>query len=64
MCGIATFSKALRRSLLSVCPEGSHVDIVAVRHNDEDPGVYNTTEVKFTFRHATTYDYIEVRRMN
>eukprot|EP00602_Paraphysomonas_sp_CaronLab_P000321 CAMPEP_0185031604 /NCGR_PEP_ID=MMETSP1103-20130426/19159_1 /TAXON_ID=36769 /ORGANISM="Paraphysomonas bandaiensis, Strain Caron Lab Isolate" /LENGTH=1396 /DNA_ID=CAMNT_0027567171 /DNA_START=153 /DNA_END=4340 /DNA_ORIENTATION=- len=59
MCGIATFSQALRDALLEVCPQGSRVDVIAVKHKDEDVAVYNSTEVKSTFREHDSISYVE-----
>jgi glycosyltransferase involved in cell wall biosynthesis len=61
MCGIATFSEALRNGLLSVCPSSStsRVDVIAVRHRDQPPAEYNETEVKYTFREYEVLDYVE-----
>lgn len=59
MCGIATFSEALRNGLLEICPEGSRVDIVAVKHRDQPSSEYNETEVKYTMREYEVLDYVE-----
>jgi glycosyltransferase involved in cell wall biosynthesis len=59
MCGIATFSAALRDALLEVCPEGSRVDVVVVKHKDHSVLEYNGTETKFYFNEYEAMEYIE-----
>jgi glycosyltransferase involved in cell wall biosynthesis len=59
MCGIATFSEALRNGLLAVCPSSSRVDVIAVKHRDQPSSEYNETEVKHTFREYEVLDYVE-----
>lgn len=58
MCGIATFSSALRSALLESCPPGSRVDVVAVKHKDQPSSEYNSSEVKKTFSESEAMSYI------
>jgi len=58
MCGIATFSKALRDSLLAACPPGSRVDVVAVKHKDQSHHEYNHSEVKRAFVESEPMSYV------
>lgn len=58
LCGIATFSSALRNSLLAACPPGSRVDVVAVKHKDQPSSEYNHTEVKKTFSESDPMSYV------
>ena len=58
LCGIATFSSALRNALLATCPPGSRVDVVAVKHKDQPSHEYNNTEVKKTFSESEPMSYV------
>ena len=58
LCGIATFSSALRNSLLAACPPGSRVDVVAVKHKDQSTLEYNQSEVKKTFVESEPMSYV------
>jgi hypothetical protein len=58
LCGIATFSSALRNSLLAACPPGSRVDVVAVKHKDQPTHEYNHSEVKKTFIESDAMSYV------
>ena len=60
MCGIATFSDALRDGLLNVCPNGSRIDVIAVKHKDHSDSEYDGNVVKKTFREFEVLDYVEV----
>ena len=58
LCGIATFSSALRNSLLAACPPGSRVDVVAVKHKDQSTLEFNQSEVKKTFVESEPMSYV------
>ena len=58
LCGIATFSSALRDALLEACPPGSRVDVVAVKHRDQPNHEYNYSEVKKTFVESEPMSYV------
>lgn len=57
-CGIATFSDALREALFSVCPSGARIDIIAMKHDNDDPKRYDKADVKFFINEYEPNDYI------
>jgi hypothetical protein len=62
-CGIATYSSELRAALLSVCPRGSRVDVLAARWRDEANDVFDTAVVKGTVRDLEFHDLLRAGKL-
>jgi glycosyltransferase involved in cell wall biosynthesis len=56
-CGIATFAEALLKGLQSICPRGSRLEVLVVKHQDDPISSYNSTLVKTAIREFEAYDY-------